>query len=141
MCTLVYLATDGPIPLQPWDASKPAFHVRAADDIEGARIRRHTARRYVYYVGTREKCGCPFSYGAEPGFDDSEAELVVRSESIAALQELRTSALASSPGVELIALEAEWEAPRRRRRSRVPDLADARFCFTPPEVVEIAGAA
>jgi hypothetical protein len=138
MCTLLYLATDSPVRVQPWDASRPAFHVRAVDDVEEARIRHYTARRRIYYIGTREKCGCPFSYGVEPGFDDSPAQLAERAEAIMCLQELLNRALTSSRWVELIALEAtEWDAPRRRRRVRVPDLANVRFAFAPPEVVEV----
>src|SRR5574342_131976 len=63
MCTLVCLAADASIPIRPWDTLRPAFHIRAVDDVEHARIQRYTARRHIYYVGTREKCDCPFSYG------------------------------------------------------------------------------
>ena len=142
MCTLVYLAADVSVPLQAWDDARPTFHVRPLDDLESAMIRRFTSRRHLYYVGTREKCGCPFSYGVNPGLDDSPPELEARAEAISNLQSVLREALTASTVVDLLAFEAdEWSVPRPARRLRIAELAHRGFAFAPPEVIEIVGAA
>src|SRR5689334_18847034 len=132
MCTLVYIASDTPVPVKPWDPSQPSFHVRHIDDIEHARIRHFTAKPNLYYVETREKCGCPFSYGATPGVDDSPTELAAQAKALRSLQSLLEGALSSSLTVELLAFEAEdWKGPVQRRRINVDDLSARSFAFTP----------
>ncbi len=142
MCTLVYIASDAPIPLEPWDSARPGFHVRHVDDLEQARLRHLTSKARVYYVGTSEKCGCPFSYGANPGVDDSPAELEARTEALDRLRHAVEGALTSSASVELLVFEAaEWTPPKSRRRIRVEDLSTGAFAFTPPEIVQVERAA
>jgi hypothetical protein len=61
MCTLLFLASDRPVRIIPWDPANPSFHVRELTDREQA-IRQRVSRPYVYYVGSHELCGCGFRY-------------------------------------------------------------------------------
>ena len=141
MCTLIYLAVDTPIPLQPWNPGEPSFHVRSLDETENLHVRRFTSRSHTYYVGSAEKCG-PFSYGANPGIDDSPAELQARATAIQQLVAVLEQAMILSTAVELLAFEADdWRMLQHRRQLTIADIANTGFAFVPPEAIEVVGAA
>jgi hypothetical protein len=50
MCLVVYVASDYPLPILPWDAACPRFHVTELDE-RGAPVRRQFTKPCVYYVG------------------------------------------------------------------------------------------
>lgn len=69
MCLTVYVGSDVPLPVIPWDDARPAFHVADATDgyfSPGNPLRLHSARPYFYRLGSHDGCGCGFqSYGEE----------------------------------------------------------------------------
>ena len=71
MCLMVYIASDHPLPLIPWDEAAPAFHIaelREADQL----VRQQFTKLFVYYAGSHEGCGCGFDYGQWPVMDDDD---------------------------------------------------------------------
>lgn len=64
MCLMVYLASDHPAPLVPWDPNSPAFNVSALSARE-EKVRTHFTKPHVYYIGSHEHCGCPFNSSGE----------------------------------------------------------------------------
>src|SRR6266446_6699287 len=105
MCMLVYLASVRPLPLIPWDAAQPAFHVTELPEERDA-VRGQFTLSYAYYAGSHEGCGCGFQYG-EYELDDPDAdelaELERNKRSRARLAEYLQSSLATVPVVELYA--------------------------------------
>jgi hypothetical protein len=71
VCLAVYITTSVPVAPLPWDAAAPAFHV------DGAKVPSSLRKRFgptpVYYLGSREGCGCGFLR------DGKEGESLVRS--------------------------------------------------------------
>lgn len=72
MCRMLYLASDAPLPLVPWDASAPAFHVAELDPARQV-VRARFSFPTVVYVGSHAGCGCGFQLGEYPDFVDEEA--------------------------------------------------------------------
>ena len=60
MCYMVYLASDTQLKTIPWNEKSPAFHVEevTADHL----VRMVLNKKYVYYIGSHENCGCGFNY-------------------------------------------------------------------------------
>lgn len=59
MCYVLYMASDKIRPLIPWGETSPAFHVKA-DDVDAEKTRPHFSKKYIYYLGSDEGCGCGF---------------------------------------------------------------------------------
>lgn len=75
MCLFLYLGSDQPLPLIPWNADKPDFHVSELPP-ELTCIEQHINLPYVYWTGSEEKCACAFNYGREyPEYQDEPDEL------------------------------------------------------------------
>jgi hypothetical protein len=121
LCIIVYLAADSPLPLVPWDAARPAFHVTELPT-ERAAVRGQFARPHVYYAGSHEGCGCGFQYG-EYELDDPDADELAeeaqRRESRKRLTDYLTSALTIMPSVELYACWDGDEILPREHASRI----------------------
>lgn len=83
MCLMLYVSSNEPLELVPWSGAMPAFHVSELGD-PGSSVRSQFSTPYVYYVGSRERCGCGFQYGEYPDFQD-EAERADKREDLDAL--------------------------------------------------------
>lgn len=64
MCLALYLASNKPLPVIPWDPKKPTFHVVTLAESLGA-VRKLLPYRHIYYVGSHEGCSCAFNYEHE----------------------------------------------------------------------------
>lgn len=64
MCLALYIASFKPLPVIPWDPTKPAFHVIPAPESMQA-VRKLLPHPHVYYVGSHEGCSCAFNYEHE----------------------------------------------------------------------------
>lgn len=71
MCYAVYLASDRPLPLIPWDANARGFNVEVPDTVEAA-VRRTLDGRYIALAGTHTCCACGFN--VDPGNADGDVE-------------------------------------------------------------------
>ena len=100
MCLVVYLAADAPLPLVPWDAECPAFHVAPLSPEETAVAARFT-KPHVVYAGSHEGCGCGFDYGQWEG--EKRDEVAAARASVRALGEYLAAATAAVGPVELYA--------------------------------------
>lgn len=71
MCTMVYLASDRPLPTMAWDKDHPAFHVEELpDESPGSGVRHQFAKPFVYKLGSHQFCGCGFGYRYDPEWPD-----------------------------------------------------------------------
>lgn len=134
---MVYVASDYPLPLIPWDPSRPGFHVTKLPD-RAAPVRRQFSKPHIYYVGSHEGCGCGFQYGEYEGFED-EADLPVKRDSRRRLAELLAVALQHQPQVELFAC---WDGDEgllaeHTDRIRSGDLTEARTFFREKELLVV----
>jgi hypothetical protein len=65
---MIYLASDVPLPTIPWNESSPAFNVCALEDWGwGPEVRKQFTKRFVYYLGSYQRCGCGFGDLSENG--------------------------------------------------------------------------
>jgi hypothetical protein len=104
MCMALYLGSDRPIPLMPWEEGRSPIWARALSDDEAVRAK--FSKKHVSYVGAWEGCGCGFQYGTLPDVDEGdEHELQCRS-SVEALRTLLSERLAHESDIELFAC---WE--------------------------------
>ena len=94
---MLYLASDAPLPLVPWDAGAPAFHV---EELGAARslVRGRFSLPHVYYAGAHEGCGCGFQLGEYPEFVDEDAP--AKRESLRRLADYVDAALARGRQVQ-----------------------------------------
>ena len=81
MCLFLYIGGEKPLPLKPWNESKPDFHVSELLK-EQKVVRKHFDVAHIRLAGTYEKCGCAFNYGREyPDDEDDPKELLLAEES------------------------------------------------------------
>jgi hypothetical protein len=79
----LYIASDRPLPLRPWQAQP--FHTAELKPDQEA-VRSHFSNPHVVYAGSYEGCGCGFNYGREhPETDDDPENLAAAKESVAEL--------------------------------------------------------
>ncbi len=64
MCLALYIASNKPLPVIPWDPKKPTFHVVNLPESMRA-VRKLLPYPHVYYVGSHEGCSCAFNYEHE----------------------------------------------------------------------------
>lgn len=141
MCTLVYLGAEVPITGSAWSDGAPAFHVRQLEISEWW-IREMIPTPFIAYVGSREKCGCTFSYGQFEGDDDAPEQLRAKHEDILSLrsliEEIQNSTQAS---LTLLVMEADEPFKNVGRRQIVSSELHDGFFFLPPEIVTVRNAA
>ena len=127
MCMAVYLAASTPLPLVPWDAERPAFHVDPLTDDDAVRVQ--FSRPHVVYAGSHEGCGCGFEYGRWEG-EKPEQAAAARA-TVAALRAYVAGVLEAGEPVELYACwEGEQgEAPAHRLALTPDDLGGPAFWF------------
>ena len=126
MCMAVYLAASTELPLVPWDAEHPAFHIaRLTADDEA--VRGQFSKPHVVYAGSHEGCGCGFDYGQWEGEDPEEA--AAARATVSALRAYVSMALQTGEPIELYACwEGEQAAsPEHRLRLSPDDLGGEAF--------------
>ena len=136
MCMMVYIASDRPLPVIPWDEDRPAFHAKEVAEHEPAR--RQFSKPYVYYVGAHEGCGCGFQYGQDPSVED-EKDVALAKTSRRELVKYLRRALATVAMVELYACWDGDQAANPVGRSVVSpnDLLKSRTFFEEKEFLQI----
>ena len=138
MCLAVYVGSDVPLPVVPWDEVRPAFHV--ADATDGYfhptnPLRLHSARPYFYRLGSHDGCGCGFgSYGEEwDDAADAYVEVTTPDQRACwrAVAEYLSAALRHQPTVEAFTFCSGDEAcpPKRQRKARPTDYLTDRTLF------------
>ncbi len=60
----VYIASDSPLPLLPWQQETPAFNVSELTEHEEV-VRRHLGLPHIRQAGSHTGCGCGFNEGRE----------------------------------------------------------------------------
>jgi hypothetical protein len=61
MCLAVYIASDKPLPIVPWEERRPSFHVHdLTKDPDDEAVRQQFEMAHVHYMGSDEGCGCGF---------------------------------------------------------------------------------
>ena len=130
MCLAVFLASDRPLPLVPWQEARPSFNVTELEPDE-TRVRGRFSKRHVYYLGAYTGCSCGFT-------PDDEAEEDASLRSREDLVRYVTEALAASGGATLelfTCWDDDYLEPAARRLEigpeelRDPDLWFDEFVF------------
>lgn len=66
------MAADKEMPLIPFDIDYDKYlYVTELNDLDTA-VKKQFTKKYVYYVGAYEGCGCGFSYGQYEVLDDDD---------------------------------------------------------------------
>jgi hypothetical protein len=137
MCWILYLASDLPLPLRPFDPQAPGFNVAELTPREEP-VRGQFTKPFVYRVGAHTLCGCGFDRGqAHP---DHPEELDATEASLRSLHAYLSNALETRPNLELFAC---WEGdqgamPDHRWQRRLSDF-DARMSWFPDRTfIEVA---
>ena len=110
MCMMVYVGSESPISLIPWNKDQPALCVERLDEYNHAVVCQFS-KPYVYYVGSHEGCGCGFQHSPyEPEEDDDKEEERLVDRSCQQLRALIERLLETQAVVELFACWAGNEA-------------------------------
>ena len=138
MCTMVYVASNRPIPLRPWNPAAPAFNVQELKESEQP-VRERFSLPFVCYVGTDEHCGCGFGYGQYPGYEE-EAEAERNKKRVSELREFLASLLSAGAHLELYACQADEEGrPATSTVSlRIDEIGGTRFWLEEGQLVHFA---
>ena len=136
MCVVVYIAADQPLPLIEWDDQAPAFHVKELVERESA-VRQRFGKPHVYYVGSRQGCGCGFQ-SEYPDMEDDETR-AASAEDRAQLVTYLGSAFERSDSVELYSCwDGDWSYPPEHRSDLRPtDLFAGRTYFLDREFITV----
>ena len=70
MCLALYVASDKPLPLIPWNESLPDFTVIHLIE-EDQKVVAHFSKPCIYFVATKLGCACDFQYGQ---YDQAEEQ-------------------------------------------------------------------
>ena len=140
MCMMLYIGSNKPLPLVPWQEDAPGFHVGELHE-DFADVVKQFSVPHVFYAGSHEGCGCGFQLGEYPGFDDEEAP--EKRESLRKLAAYVEVQLDAGRRIELFACRAGGEstAPERRRRLSPSDLRAESFFFLDDEIVVVEASA
>ena len=127
MCNVLYLASDQPLPVVPWDPNIRGFHAVLPEAREEV-VAKHFSKRHVRYLGSHLQCGCGFFYpdrnpdgSIEP--DELEEWEEVRKTREGLVGYLRTTIQQAGP-VEVV---LSWSGEEARPVTRVPDLTPDAF--------------
>ena len=139
MCLVLYIGSNQPLPLIPWNEEAPAFHViDLPDDAQAAR--NHLAEPFVYYAGSYERCGCAFNFGHEyPDYEDEPEELLAAEQSRNDLINYLSRALPKTGSLRIFSCWAneETKAPEAFRTVTPAALGAKDFIFQTPELITI----
>ena len=138
MCMAVYIASDSPLTLVPWNEADPRFYVADLDGDDSA-VRRHFAEAHVYYAGSHEGCGCGFQYGQYPEIEDEDRPR--KRDSLNRFADYLDRETANVGTVHVFACwEGDQTAPPEHRRKLAPeDLRRDDFFFLEHELTTIEG--
>ena len=109
MCYAIYVASDSPLDLIPWDLEDRKLNVSkitARDEV----IRSRFTKPHVYYVGSHLGCGCGFFYESSLGPEDDEK--VVATEVKRSLEELKGYLRESLVRSQELELYVSWEGEK-----------------------------
>jgi hypothetical protein len=95
MCMALYLGSDQPIPLMPWEEGRSPIWTRTLADDDDA-VRAKFSKKHVCYVGAWEGCGCGFQYGTLPDVDEGDEHEAQCRSSVEALRTLLSERPTSS---------------------------------------------
>jgi hypothetical protein len=119
MCLAVFVASDAPLPEEPWSAETPAFAVAPLAERQEP-VRQQLARRHVAALWAHTGCGCGFSARLE-------WDAAARRRSVAALAAYMGAAARQGP----VELAVYWDdadeyagAPDRRLRLAAAELTE-----------------
>lgn len=147
MCLTIYVASEVPLPVIPWDEARPAFHVSDATDdyfYPTNPLRQHSDRPHFYALNSHNGCGCGFQkYGIE--WDEAANDMVEitspeQIECRRALADYLTAALRHQPNVEVLTFCSGDEScpPTIRRAARPADFATDGSLFEMWQVVVVS---
>jgi hypothetical protein len=126
MCWVLYLASDKPLPVIPWDPGKPGFNVEEIARAESP-VSRQFSGQYIYIVGSHSLCGCGFDRAqANP---DHPNELVETEESLVALHAYLGNAVRIAGQLELYSC---WDGDQAAE-------PDHRWVLTPEDITPTMG--
>jgi hypothetical protein len=115
VCLAVFIASDQPLVLVPWDESSPAFNVVPLSEHEEI-VRQQFSLAHTVYAGAHTGCSCGFRS------DDEDPAAVTRS--CSALLQYIEQAAAMGPVEVFVCWEGEWaELPRMRAERTFASLA------------------
>ena len=131
MCLEIFIASNKPLPLIPWNNQVPAFHVIDLFD-DAQVVRNHLKEPFVYYAGSHEGCGCAFNYDPEYAEPD---EVMASEQSLNSLVDY----LESAGPVRIFSCWAgdENKPPETFRTVTPADLRDPHFVFETPQLLTI----
>jgi hypothetical protein len=135
MCLEIFIASNKPLPLIPWNDEAPTFHViDLFDDAEA--VRNHFNEPFVYYAGAFEGCGCAFNYDAEVAEPD---ELKASEQSLNSLVVYLENSLSNGATIKLFSCWAgdENKSPESFRTVAPKEIQKADFVFETPELLTI----
>jgi hypothetical protein len=131
---MVYIASDSPLELKPWDKDNPSFCIEELKGDENV-VRKQFTKPHVYYVGPHTGCGCGFQvWDPDPDLpddDDDLAEAKLVEKSRRQLRDLIESLLQSCDIVELFATWSggESDPPEITRELQPADLTGSHRAF------------
>ena len=108
MCLAVFIASDRPPVLVPWDETAPAFNVVPVSEREQI-VRQQFSLGHTVYAGAHTRCGCGFR-------DDQDPAAAARSR--AALLQYLERAAATGPVELFVCWEGDWAKLPRTRADR-----------------------
>jgi hypothetical protein len=126
MCWVLYLASDMPLPVIPWDPGKPGFNVEEIPRAESP-VSRQFSRRYLYILGSHSLCGCGFD--RDQANPDHPNELVEAEESLVALQAYLRNAVSIAGQLDLYSC---WDGDQTAE-------PDHRWVLTPDDITPTMG--
>ena len=128
MCMLVYIASDSPVRLIPWDPNDRGFHLQEPSGERDESVRRQFSKPFVYYAGSHLGCGCGFEYGQ---WEDPEEDEDERRKSVADLSRYLADAVKEQGAVELFACwdGDQAEKPESRETITPEWIGGERFRF------------
>lgn len=132
MCLAVYLASDSVLRTSEWDKASPGVYVTAVP--AGDPVLRQFRYPHVYYVGSREGCGCGFARDGLAPEDIDPCQ-----EDYNALQSIIASTVLSGGHMQLFTCwEGEQsEAPEVVGAVRVEQIADPSFELEELHLLEV----
>ena len=133
MCLAVFIASDQPLALVPWDEALPTFNVVPLSEHEHV-VRQQFSLAHAVYAGAHTGCSCGFSS------DDEDPAAVARSR--AALLQYIEQAAATGPVEVFVCWEGDWtDNPRHRSERSFASLAGEDDWLEELTLTRIAGLA
>ena len=134
MCLVVYIFSEKPLPLLPWQRKAPGFYIsELAKPAKG--IRRHLTKPYLALAGTHTGCGCGFlQEGVVPGTPEYT--------DLRSMYRHLAEYLRSASPAQIVEIYACWGGeegldPEYRRRVDVKEFESDGFAFRENELLMV----